>query len=262
MYLCDIICHMDTEKISEVQIEQIQQTGQIDQEVQINQIDHTAQTDHANSKDLSVDTFLSSLKNLLQNNPVTVLLVMTNIICFIVLEIKGDTMDGTFMLNHGAMNPVKMLYDGEWYRLITAMFMHLGIEHLFNNMLLLFFLGQMVEKAVKPTKFLSIYMLSGFFGGFISFFWCMLNGRNNIVCGASGAIFGIVGAMIIIIILHKGRYEGITITRMLVMAILTLYFGFATAGTDNAGHVGGLISGMILTLIIYGSSLIRKAHKP
>ena len=173
-----------------------------------------------------------------KNGPITFILVAINIIVFLVLEIMGDTEDGTFMLLNGAMNPYLVLYGHEWYRLFTATFMHFGINHLANNMLLLFLLGQMFERAVGPTRYLGIYLGSGLAGSFLSFFYMCLVGKNDIVAGASGAIFGIVG--------------GISVRRMVFMALLTLYFGFATAGTDNVGHLGGLMAGIILTFFSYG----------
>lgn len=187
-----------------------------------------------------------------KNGPITFLLVAINIIVFIVLEIQGDTEDGAFMLYSGAMNPYLVLYNHEWYRLFSATFMHFGIEHLANNMLLLFLLGQIFERAVGTTRYVGIYLGSGLAGSFLSFFYMCLMGRNDIVAGASGAIFGIIGGMIIVVLVNKGRYKGISAKRMIFMAVLTLYFGFATAGTDNVGHLGGLITGFILTFISYG----------
>ena len=187
-----------------------------------------------------------------KNGPITFLLVAINIIVFIVLEIMGDTEDGVFMLHNGAMNPYLVLYNHEWYRLFSATFMHFGINHLANNMLLLFLLGQIFERAVGTTRYVGIYLGSGLAGSFLSFFYMCLMGKNDIVAGASGAIFGIVGGMIIVVLVNKGRYKGISAKRMIFMAVLTLYFGFATAGTDNVGHLGGLIAGFILTFISYG----------
>ncbi len=187
-----------------------------------------------------------------KNGPITFILVAINIIVFLVLEIMGDTEDGTFMLLNGAMNPYLVLYGHEWYRLFTATFMHFGINHLANNMLLLFLLGQMFERAVGPTRYLGIYLGSGLAGSFLSFFYMCLVGKNDIVAGASGAIFGIVGGMVVVVIVNKGRYKGISVRRMVFMALLTLYFGFVTAGTDNVGHLGGLMAGIILTFFSYG----------
>ena len=138
------------------------------------------------------------------------------------------------------------------------MFLHFGIDHLANNMLLLFLLGQIFERAVGPTRFLGIYMGSGLVGSYLSFFYLCLMGRNDIVAGASGAIFGIVGGMIIVIICNKGKYSGISTRRMLFMAGITLYFGFSTAGTDNVGHIGGLLAGIIFTFVTYGLPTLIK----
>ena len=193
-----------------------------------------------------------------KNGPVTFLLVAINIIVFVVLEIIGDTEDATFMLYNGAMNPYLILHNGEWYRLFTATFMHFGIEHLANNMLLLFLLGQIFERAVGTTRFVGIYIGSGLVGSYLSFFYMCLMGKNDIVAGASGAIFGIVGGMIVVVLCNAGHYRGISTKRMVFMALLTLYFGFATAGTDNVGHVGGLLAGIVLTFISYGLPTIIK----
>ncbi|MCR4695521.1 MAG: rhomboid family intramembrane serine protease [Pseudobutyrivibrio sp.] len=164
------------------------------------------------------------------------------------------------MMAHGAMNPFLVLYEGQWYRLITATFMHFGIEHLMNNMLLLFFLGQMFERAVGTSRFIGIYIGSGFAGSFLSFMYMSIMGRQDIVAGASGAIFGLVGGMIIVVS-ARGRYEHITTRRMILMAALTLYFGFTTAGTDNAGHVGGLLAGIVFTFVSYGIPTLISAKK-
>ena len=192
---------------------------------------------------------------------ITYIIVAINIIVFIVLEIMGDTTNGIFMLYNGAMNPNYILDNGEWYRLFTSTFMHFGIEHLANNMLLLFLLGQIFEEAVGPTRFLGIYLGSGLTGSFLSFFMMCLMGQNDIVAGASGAIFGIIGGMIVVILVNRGKYQGISTRRMLFMAVLTLYFGFATSGTDNVGHVGGLVAGIILTFLSYGlTTIIKRKH--
>ncbi|MCR5417036.1 MAG: rhomboid family intramembrane serine protease [Pseudobutyrivibrio sp.] len=177
------------------------------------------------------------------------------------MEIFGNTEDGGYMLMHGAMNPYMVLHFHQWYRLLTSTFMHFGIEHLMNNMLLLFLLGQIFEEAVGTTRFFAIYLGSGIAGSFLSFLYQSLMGLNDIVAGASGAIFGIVGGMIIVIIVNKGKYKGISSKRMFLMAILTLYFGFTTAGTDNVGHVGGIIAGIIFTFILYGiPTIIKNSH--
>ena len=196
-----------------------------------------------------------------KETPITFILVAVNIIVFIVLEIMGDTTDGEFMLESGAMNPGRILEYGEFYRLFSATFLHFGIEHLMNNMLLLFFLGQFLEREVGPTRYLGIYLISGLSGSFLSFLYMAVMGRNDIVAGASGGIFGLVGGLLIVVIVNRGHFRGISIKRMLFMVALTLYFGFAQAGVDNVGHLGGIITGFSLTYLSYGiSTLIRMQY--
>lgn len=190
--------------------------------------------------------------------PVTFILVAINIIIFFVFDIAGSTLNTEFMLAHGTMNPTMVVHYGEWYRLLTCTFLHFGIEHLLNNMLLLFLLGQIFEQAVGSVRFTGIYLGSGLSGSFLSLIWMCLRGEDNIVAGASGAIFGVVGGMIVVLLVHKGKYKDFTIRRMLFMAALTLYYGFRNAGTDNAGHVGGLIAGMLITFLVYGVPTIIK----
>ncbi len=196
-----------------------------------------------------------------KETPITFILVGINIITFIVLEIMGDTENGGFMLHCGAMNPEMILGFGQWYRLFTGTFMHFGIEHLANNMLLLFLLGQIFERAVGHTRYLGIYLGSGLSGSFFSFFFMCLMGKNDIVAGASGAIFGLVGGMVVVVLVNKGHYNGISTKRILFMVALTLYFGFAYAGTDNVGHIAGVLTGVILTFLSYGIPiLIHNRH--
>lgn len=196
-----------------------------------------------------------------KETPVTYILVMTNIIVFVALEILGDTQSSAFMLVNGAMNPYMVLHFHQWYRLFTCIFLHFGIEHLANNMLLLFLLGQIFERAVGSTRYFGIYLGSGIAGSFLSFFYMSLMNQNYISAGASGAIFGIVGGMIVVIICHKGRYKWITTKQMIFMALLTLYFGYSSTGVDNAGHVGGLITGAIATFFSYGIGVIYNRRK-
>ena len=158
-----------------------------------------------------------------KNGPVTFILVAINIIVFIVLEIMGDTNSGGFMLIKGAMNPYLILSHGEWYRLFTCLFMHFGIEHLANNMLLLFLLGQIFERAVGITRYIGIYIGAGLSGSFLSFFYMCLMGKNDIVAGASGAIFGLIGGMIVVILVNKGKYAGISTKRMVFMAAINSF---------------------------------------
>ena len=193
--------------------------------------------------------------------PITIVLVLINVVVFVALEIIGDTQDGLFMLQHGAMNPEEVLYNHQWYRLFTSMFLHFGGVHLFNNMFLLAVLGQYLEPALGYVKYLAIYLFSGLGGSFASMLYMLVLGDNNISAGASGAIYGIVGGLLIVVLVNRGKFRGFKTRSILIMLALSLYGGFAGTRTDNAAHIGGLIVGIILTFFLYGIKTIITLKK-
>ncbi|MBR1572167.1 MAG: rhomboid family intramembrane serine protease [Lachnospiraceae bacterium] len=193
--------------------------------------------------------------------PITISLVLINIVIFIILEIVGDTQDGLFMLQHGAMNPTEVLYNHQWYRLFSSMFLHFGGVHLLNNMFLLAVLGQYLEPTLGYVKFLAIYLFSGLGGSFASMIYMLMVGDNNISAGASGAIYGIVGGLLIVVLANRGRFRGFKTRSILIMLALSLYGGFTGTRTDNAAHIGGLIVGIILTFFLYGIKTIITLRK-
>lgn len=129
--------------------------------------------------------------------------------------------------------------------------MHFGINHLVNNMLVLFFLGDNLERAVGHWRYLIIYLLSGLGAGSLSVYMMIRSGDYAVSAGASGAIFGMVGALLYIVIRNRGRLENVTTKRLGFMILLSLYLGFTSSGVDNMAHVGGLISGFLLAVLLY-----------
>lgn len=170
--------------------------------------------------------------------PCTVLLILANIIVFFVLTAKGMTEDAEFMLGHGAMYVPYIINRGEYYRLFTSMFMHFGFDHLANNMVMLLVIGWNLEGEIGKIKFLIIYFLSGLSGNILSALWDMQTGDYAVSAGASGAIFGIVGAILYVAIRNRGRIGTITGRGILFMIILSLYYGFTSGGVDNFAHIG------------------------
>lgn len=177
--------------------------------------------------------------------------VILNILIFFILELLGDTESGAFMYQYGAMYPDAVIADGQWYRLFTCMFMHFGIEHLGNNMLILFFLGDNLERALGHIKYVIIYLLSGLGGSVLSMIFMIKTQNYAVSGGASGAIFGVIGALIYVLFRNKGRLEDLTARQVVFMALLSLYHGFTAKGVDNIAHVGGLISGFLLSVLLY-----------
>ena len=181
-------------------------------------------------------------------NWMNLLMIGINVVIFIIMEFLGSTEDTGFMLQWGAACRPPIL-NGEWYRLFTSMFLHFGIEHLLNNMLVLFVLGSRLEQVIGKIKFLLIYLIGGVLGNVISLLIELRTQDFAVSAGASGAVFAVMGAMIYIVIRNKGWLGDLSMRQILVMAAFSLYFGFASTGVDNTAHVGGMVSGFFLAVI-------------
>ena len=154
----------------------------------------------------------------------TVVLVASNVILFLIGLILPKA--GEWMESEGCFSVVYLLYEHSgFYRLITAAFLHADVEHLLNNMLLLYCCGDVVERCLGKVRFLILY-----FG--------------------SGAVFGLTGALLFLVIVKKGAAAGISLKRAVFAVVLSLYAGFGSAYVNNAAHVGGLLSGFLLGFLL------------
>lgn len=183
--------------------------------------------------------------------PCTVLLVAANVIVFLVLSFQGMTENAGFMLQHGAMYVPYIIGKGEYYRLFTSMFLHFGYDHLFNNMIALAAMGWNLELDIGKIKFLIVYFVSGLAGNILSAWWDIQTGSMVVSAGASGAIFGIIGALLYVAIRNRGRIGEISGRGLVAMVVLTLYYGFTSGGVDNMAHIGGLAAGFLSGVLLY-----------
>lgn len=181
----------------------------------------------------------------------TIFLIAVNVIVFFVLSFQGMTEDVKFMLDHGAMYVPYMMKGEEYYRLFTSMFMHFGFDHLMNNMIMLGAIGWNLEYETGKIKFLMIYFGSGLCGNILSAFGDIMTGEYAVTAGASGAVFGITGALLYVAIRNRGRIGTVTGRGLVLMIVLSLYYGFTSSGVDNLAHMGGLVSGFILGMLLY-----------
>jgi membrane associated rhomboid family serine protease len=174
------------------------------------------------------------------HTPVTVALVATNTLVFLVTMLSGRSLT-TWGANFGPFTT-----DGDWWRLLTSLFLHVSMVHLLFNMWALAAFGPLTERLYGSVDYLLIYLVAGVTGGLVSISW-----RPDVnSVGASGAIFGILGAL-----LAAQWRIGETFPRDLVRPLRTstlvfasyaLLVGFMHTGVDNAAHVGGLAAGFIL----------------
>lgn len=183
---------------------------------------------------------------------VTIILAVINAIVFFVLSFGGMTEDTYYMLENGAMFVPYMVENGEYYRLFTSLFLHFGFSHLLNNMVTLIVMGRYVEPVVGKARFLIIYFVSGLGGNLLSYLGEITTGDYTVSAGASGAIFGITGALLALTIVYRGQISNLTSRDMFIMVGISLYLGFASEGVDNLAHIGGLFCGLLMTFLTVG----------
>ena len=178
------------------------------------------------------------------------LLIALNVLFFLYLEITGSSENVYFMYTKGAMSAPAVLEDGEYYRLLTAMFMHFGIRHIMNNMLVLFVLGDNLERALGHVKYLIFYLLCGIGSNWVSMM-AHSTDTMTVSAGASGAIFGVVGGLLYVVTANKGRLEDLSTRQLVIMIFFSLYLGYTSTGVDNTAHLSGLVIGIVLAIILY-----------
>ncbi len=146
--------------------------------------------------------------------------------------------------------PSKVLEAREYYRMVTSVFLHADIAHLFNNMLLLGVAGDLLERRIGHIRFLILYLLSALTGNVV--FLALEQGLGESVptLGASGGVFGLFGALLVLVILHRGRFQGISLGRMLFMLVYAFAVGFMDPRINQAAHIGGFAAGIMLMLIL------------
>lgn len=187
-------------------------------------------------------------------------LIAVNILCFFWLEFHGSTENAAFMVEHGAMYVPLVVREGEYYRLLTAVFMHFGISHLVNNMVILFVLGDNLERALGKVKYLVFYLICGVGANVFSMVVSIREYELAVSAGASGAIFGVIGGLLYVVIRNRGRLEDLSTRQLALFVACSLYFGFTSTGIDNAAHVGGLVLGFLLAAIFYRNPGRREAR--
>ncbi|MDF2702675.1 MAG: Rhomboid-like protein [Rubrobacteraceae bacterium] len=159
------------------------------------------------------------------------------------------------VVDEGALIPA-LVAQGEWWRLLSSMFLHSGAVHLGLNMLSLYFLGSFIEVAFGRGRFLALYLLSGLSGGLAYLYF---GGFNVPAVGASGAIFGLLGG-VLGYALRRGTFswQNPLIRQLLILLALNLYIGFSVPNISNTAHLGGLAGGFAFGWLVAPSIYSRK----
>ncbi len=178
----------------------------------------------------------------------SVMLVAANVVIYLLCQLPGNTLYG-----RGCLSAFEIVSRGEYGRILWAMFLHADASHLFNNMIILYFMGAMIEKEIGHFPFAGIYLISGIGGNLLSLISKIVGGDWAVSLGASGAVFGLDGLLLALVLFSPRRMENITPLRVVLMICLSLYSGFTGGNVDNPAHVGGLFAGFVLggLLVIY-----------
>ncbi|WBU38499.1 rhomboid family intramembrane serine protease [Homoserinibacter sp. YIM 151385] len=157
------------------------------------------------------------------------------------LDLRSVLLGGVTPLHLWGALDAASVAEGGWWRPLTSMFLHYGAIHLGMNMLALSFAGRPLEAALGRTRFLLLYLLGGL-GGSIA---VVLSGTTALTAGASGAIFGLFAALVVVL-RRLGRSAGAVLPVIVANLVLT----FAVPGISIAGHLGGLVAGAVAALLL------------
>lgn len=175
----------------------------------------------------------------------TYILIGINTILFVLMYILGNGSDDALtLLKFGASYP-DFIRAGEYYRLLTSAFLHIGFLHFLFNNYALYVIGSQLESFFGKTKYLIIYLGSAIFGNLMSLLF-----TNSISAGASGAIFGLLGALLYFGYHYRVYLGTVVKSQIIPLIIINLGIGFAMSGVNNAAHIGGLIGGCLLAMTV------------
>jgi len=170
-----------------------------------------------------------------------------------VATLAGGNQIFALAMTIGALFPQFVLEGGEHYRLFTYMFLHANTMHLLNNCFSLYIFGTRVERFYGRAKILIIYLASGILAGLVSVLMI-----PNPTIGASGATFGLLGAILALAIRSKADIVGLNYSTILVLASISLALGFTRPEVNNHAHIGGFVAGFVLGMLFIWTGDIGK----
>ena len=190
--------------------------------------------------------------------PATFVLIALNVAVYLAEVASG----------HGGLEPATSLIpefglfgpsvaEGEWHRIVTSAFLHEGLWHLAGNMILLFFLGRILEPGIGTPRFVAIYAVSLLAGSF----GALLLSPDALSYGASGAVFGVLGATFVV---ARGRGVDALASSVGVLIIFNLAISFGVPGISIGAHLGGLVAGVLCALLILAGErgMLGERHFP
>lgn len=181
---------------------------------------------------------------------ITIALIVINVAVFLTLEFLNSTENIEFMYRMGAMFAPDVFERGKWYQLFSSMFLHYGYDHLSNNMIMLAILGYQIEEKYGRFKYLMTYIICGLAGNIISGKIEMISGNYAVSVGASGAVFGIFGVLLVMVFKSRKQLGQISPARLMLLFAVVV-FGNMQDGIDWVAHLGGGLTGLAMAFVLY-----------
>ncbi len=202
-------------------------------------------------KTLEAESLFNSKKPI-----ITYVLIAINILIFLLMYLFGNgSEDINTLIKFGALSKAHILINNEYFRIITSAFLHIGLFHIMFNMWALYVVGSQVENYFGKIKFLIIYFGSIIVSSLVSLVFLDI---STISAGASGAVFGLFGALLYFGYNYRAYLGNVLIRQILPVIILNIFIGFVTPGINNAAHLGGLMGGILLS---YSTGIKNKSSK-
>lgn len=189
------------------------------------------------------------MKNVIKESPVTIFLLALTTLVFIAMQVIyfGNATSNQAIFNIGGMYGAYVsLFPSQLWRLVTPIFVHIGWEHFFFNALTLYFVGQIAEQIWGHHKFLALYVLSGIVGNIFTLFFT----PNVIAAGASTSLFGVFAAIMVAGYFGRNPYLKELGRNYQALIIVNLIFNLFTPSIGIAGHIGGLVGGVLCAIFL------------
>ncbi len=182
---------------------------------------------------------------------ITYCLIAINIILYLLISLVGENFfefDPNVLYKYGALvNQGQMTSYVDYLRIVSSIFLHGGLLHLVFNMYSLYIIGPQLESFFGKVKYIIIYMISGICGNLLSMLFLA---DNNVSVGASGAIFGLLGALLYFGYHYRVYLGGVIRSQIIPLIIINLLIGYLSSGINNIAHIGGLIGGILISIAV------------
>lgn len=188
---------------------------------------------------------------LYKNSPVTTILLAIILLYFAFISMNGGTTNSQALVDYGAFFPLYVLQNNEYYRFITSIFIHIGVSHLFFNGYALYVFGTQIEKIMGTAKYIMFFLLTGIGGNIVTYIFSMRSEEafQTVSAGASGSLFGILGAFLYLIRRHPNMITPEGRKSILSIIGLNLVITLLIPNISITAHFGGFIIGYILSYI-------------